>query len=246
MIEFALGGVVIGGFLGILLAVLPLNIFPGRWGPWLLAVAMLLAFAPFASAQHVVYPQCVTPVQVQTHYNAPAVAQYHTNSPVIALFLDSYYLSQNPVPSIASRAEAAPSACEKRTADLEAKVERLTLAVLAQQQPPAVAPQPLPTVAPPPLAAPRTQLAPPPGASPFLANCVACHDSSVAAAKGGGHAFFLDGKERPLSCDEAVSIYEALEDGSMPKGRKLDDQTIADINARVRELRRAGKAAAGK
>jgi mono/diheme cytochrome c family protein len=216
----------------------------------------LLLTASVASAQHVYCPQVVTRFVTQTPSTYVAnqqayVADQHHNA-VIALFATPFYLGQNPVPS-AAHAEAAPSACETRTAALEAKFDKLLAAIVESRQPPQVAPQPLPAgppLAPPPLAAPRVENAPPPvktaGVSPFLANCAACHDASVAASKGGGRAFFLDGKERPLTCDEAADIYEAVEDGTMPKGRKIDDQTIADINARVRDLRKAGKTAAAK
>jgi cytochrome c553 len=68
-----------------------------------------------------------------------------------------------------------------------------------------------------------------PGLDKFAAACASCHDSAVAKVKGGGIVFFANGVETDYSCDLALRAVGAIADGSMPRGKKLADEDVAEV-----------------
>lgn len=66
----------------------------------------------------------------------------------------------------------------------------------------------------------------PPPASAVTANCAGCH----AAGKNATAVAKIDlSNLRALSCENKLAAIRAVVSGSMPKGRKLDDQAIGHL-----------------
>lgn len=72
--------------------------------------------------------------------------------------------------------------------------------------------------------------------SPFAANCQKCHSQ-------GGAGFAHHDFSKPLTSDDKLAAIDAVVQGTMPKGRKLDPQVRADIVAELSKREKQVKAA---
>ena len=68
-----------------------------------------------------------------------------------------------------------------------------------------------------------------PGSVFLKKSCVACHDASVAKAKGGGQIFFNAGNLMNLSAEQKLAIAAAVYSGRMPKGGKATDEDVGAL-----------------
>lgn len=68
-----------------------------------------------------------------------------------------------------------------------------------------------------------------PGQAFLQKSCVACHDASVAKAKGGGNAFFNGGQLVALSDKQKLEMTMAVYQQRMPRGGKATDEDVAAL-----------------
>ena len=63
--------------------------------------------------------------------------------------------------------------------------------------------------------------------------CIACHETALAKAKGGGVAFFTGNSMRLLTDHEKLRVLRLVNANTMPKGKPLTDAEYSDFEAKL-------------
>jgi mono/diheme cytochrome c family protein len=174
----------------------------------LIAIIALLGIALSVEAN------CRARVVVQQVYAQPVVHQV-VQQVVTPIAVAAYVPVQVPVYSVSYGSHAS----DERLASLEKKFDALVEALKAPQQP---APQPQnPTM-------PKAEGGK--GLSLLQTHCAACHDATIARAKGADFAIFSGGAMVKLSHKEIVKVLAEIRTNRMPKGTtKLTDEEYSHV-----------------
>lgn len=167
-------------------------------------------------------------VQHQQAYRAPVHHDYHEKKVVVLEYLPLYAVGYSPPAKPDPAADARASALEAKIAALEAKLAAAGPSGSGVLPAPRAAKEPEQPAAP-----AKAQAAAQPGKSILAGRCASCHDSAVAASKGG--KLSLTDAGSPLALDDAKygAVLRAVTKGTMPRGSKLSEE---EYNGLVNEM----------
>jgi mono/diheme cytochrome c family protein len=174
----------------------------------------LVAIIALLGIVFTVEANCRTRVVVQHQavvHHAAVVQQV-----VAPIAVAAYVPVQVPVYSVSYGSHAS----DERLASLEKKFDALVEALKAPQQPQQPTPQ-NPTM-------PKAEGGK--GLSLLQTHCAACHDATIARAKGADFAIFSSGAMVKLSSKEIVKVLAEIRTNRMPKGTtKLTDEEYSHV-----------------
>lgn len=198
-------------------------------------VALAVLLAPVTAQACNYYPSATYYYPSATYYTPYVEQKVEVKKFTVFEFVQPYFVGAGapyvapPTAPVTPPASTTSTPCDAKIADLRAELAEMRKML-----------QPAPQVAPRRPSRPvEEEPAPPPrqtSRSVFATKCAGCHDSSVAAQKGGKLALFEFGQPVGLPADVAEKCVEEMRAGHMPKKAKLTAREFMSVTCEIESL----------